>query len=123
MRLLLLPAAVAFIAGCGETASTILDPGGPIGSRTTANSDTASSEFESPVRLKADGQFIDTGEYVAHAGPLITDSNADGKPDLLVGNLSGHIQVFVNEGTREIPKYTDRGLLNADGEEVKIHNW
>ena len=84
---------------------------------------TPSFQFESPVRLKAGSDFIDTGKNIGHAGPLVTDLNADGKPDLLVGNFRGHFQVYMNEGTRAEPSYVDKGLLEAGGETAKIPNW
>jgi len=80
-------------------------------------------QLEPPVRLKAGDEFIDTGKYIAHAGPLAVDLNADGKPDLLVGNIRGHFQVFMNSGTRAQPEYVDQGLLEAGGETVKVPNW
>ena len=76
-----------------------------------------------PIRLKADGEYIDTGEYVAHSGPSVMDINKDGLPDLLVGNFRGHIHVFENRGTRTRPELTDKGFLQAEGETVKIKNW
>ncbi|HVC98637.1 MAG TPA: hypothetical protein VND64_33530 [Pirellulales bacterium] len=79
--------------------------------------------LEPPVRLKAGDEFIDTGKHVAHAGPLAVDLNADGMPDLLVGNFSGHFQVYMNAGTRAQPKYVDQGLLEAGGETAKVPNW
>jgi hypothetical protein len=79
--------------------------------------------FDPPVRLQADGADIDVGKYVAHAGPLVMDYDRDGLPDLLVGTFAGHIQVFRNAGTRQAPKLVDEGLMEAEGEIVKIKNW
>lgn len=76
-----------------------------------------------PVRLEADGAPIDTGESIAHAGPLVADFDHDGTPDLLVGNFRGTIQLYKNVGTAAAPRYESKGLLQAAGEDVRIHNW
>ena len=81
------------------------------------------AEFEPPIRLKAGDSFIDTSKYVGHAGPSITDLDADGQPDLLVGNFAGHFQVYKNVGTRTEPVYEDKGLLEVNGEPAKVPNW
>ena len=88
-----------------------------------AEPNAAAVEFEPPVRLKAGEKFIDSGEYTGHSGPLVADLDHDGKPDLLVGNFNGHIQVYMNRGTRQEAKYVDGGLLQAEGTDVKIPNW
>lgn len=80
-------------------------------------------EFESPVRLKADGELIDTGKHVAHSGPAFADMNDDGKTDLLVGNFRGTIEYFENTGTNKAPKYAAGKMLQAEGKDIKIHNW
>ncbi len=85
--------------------------------------ETKGIQLDPPVRLKAGQEFIDTGEHIGHAGPLLADLDADGKLDLLVGNIRGHFQVYMNTGTRAEPAYADKGLLKAAGETVKIHNW
>ena len=47
-----------------------------------------STQLDKPVRLKADGAFIDTGKDIGYAGPLFVDYDRDGKPDLLVTSLA-----------------------------------
>ena len=84
---------------------------------------TTGNDLADPIRLEADGCPIDSGEYVAHSGPLLYDFDGDGLDDLLVGNFKGHVQLFRNVGERRAPVYTADGLLEAEGEIVKIKNW
>ncbi|TAJ20682.1 MAG: hypothetical protein EPO68_05960 [Planctomycetota bacterium] len=77
----------------------------------------------SPVRIEADGAPIDVGADIAHAGPLLADITGDGTPELLVGTFRGVIHVYSNSGTRAQPKWESEGLLQAEGEDVRIHNW
>jgi hypothetical protein len=80
-------------------------------------------QLDPPVRLKAGNEFIDTGEHVGHAGPLYADLDADGNPDLLVGNFRGHFQVYMNTGSRAEPAFVGKGLLKAGSEDAKVPNW
>lgn len=79
--------------------------------------------LEPPVRLKAGDEYINTGEYIAHSGPSFFDYDNDGKTDLLVGCIRGHILTFKNKGEAKDPEYEYKGLLEAEGEAVKINNW
>ena len=81
------------------------------------------TKFADPIRLEADGSPIDSGEYVAHSGPMLADYDGDGLVDLWVGNFRGHVQLFRNVGTAQAPEYTTEGLLEAEGETVRIKNW
>lgn len=80
-------------------------------------------DFETPVRLTADGEIIDTGKHIAHSGPAFADINGDGVTDLLVGNFRGTIEYFENTGSAEAPEYAAGKMLEAEGETIKIHNW
>jgi hypothetical protein len=82
-----------------------------------------SNELEQPFRLKAGAEWIDTGAYIAHAGPLFADYDGDGLEDLLVGNFKGHIQLYKNTGKRGAPVLEDHGLMKTGGEPIRIHNW
>lgn len=83
----------------------------------------SAQDLAPPVRLVADGKPIDTGENIAHAGPLFADFDGDGVRDLLVGNFRGTIQLYKNVGTAAAPRFESKGLLQAAGEDVRIHNW
>ncbi len=83
----------------------------------------SAKDLAKPVRLQADGEFIDTGKRIAHSGPLLCDYDDDGLQDLLVGTFTGHIQVYRNIGTVKQPKLTSKGLLQAGEGVLKIKNW
>ncbi len=82
-----------------------------------------SAQLDKPVRLKADGEFIDTGKDIGYAGPLFVDYDRDGKPDLLVSAFRGNIRFFKNVGTRSAPKFEEREPLQAGGDPIRVHNW
>ncbi len=79
--------------------------------------------FEKPVRIEADGAFIDTGKDIGYAGPLLVDWNGDGKQDLLVSAFRGNIRYFENVGTAREPAFAEKEPLHAGGEPIRIHNW
>lgn len=81
------------------------------------------AELEPPVRLKADGEYIDTGRDIGYAGPLVVDYDGDGKKDLLVSAFRGNIRFFKNVGSTKAPAFTEKEPLHAGGEPIRIHNW
>lgn len=76
-----------------------------------------------PVRLKAGGEYIDTGKCIAHSGPYLFDLDEDGKQDLLVGDFSGHIHFYKNTGSNQAPEFAEGRLMEANGEVIKVPNW
>jgi hypothetical protein len=76
-------------------------------------------EFQSGVRLQADGKNIDV--KIGHLVPAVMDWNGDGKKDLIVGQFSGgRISVFLNQGSDDAPVFKDFSLLRADTKEIRL---
>lgn len=83
----------------------------------------ATDELLTPVLVEADGAPISTSEHIGHAGPVMADVLGDARPELLVGNFRGHLQVFENTASSGIPVWTARGLLKAGEEPLEVPNW
>jgi hypothetical protein len=66
--------------------------------------------FAPGVMVKAGGKDLDTG---SRANPCVADWNEDGKKDLVMGNGSGEIFVYLNEGTNAQPVF---------GKPIKLNN-
>jgi TolB-like protein len=61
------------------------------------------------VMVKAAGKDVDTG---SRASTCVADWNEDGKKDLVIGNGSGEIFVYLNEGTNQQPAFGKPLKLN-----------
>ena len=55
-----------------------------------------------------------------HTQPAPADWNGDGKPDLLVGNILGHILFHENIGTTEAPAFRTGEMMRAAGENIDV---
>ena len=55
----------------------------------------------------------------SHAAPLVYDYNSDGLFDLLVGDGTGRITLFLNTGSANRPRFTPAGFLRAGGKVIK----
>ncbi len=64
--------------------------------------------------------ILDSGTVILNNGddratPVVNDWNEDGKKDLLVGNLTGNIQVYLNVGTDSAPSFSTPNNLQVGG--------
>lgn len=74
-----------------------------------------SGDFAPGVMVKAAGKDLDVG---GKASPCVVDWNEDGKMDLVMGNGSGEIFVYLNEGTNEQPIFGKPIKLNGGSLDV-----
>ena len=51
---------------------------------------------------------------------IVVDWNGDGIYDLLLGDQDGFINLYLNEGSNESPRYVTRTRLKAGGKEIKV---
>ncbi len=88
--------AVGVVAWCGVVPAIAVAPA----EKSFAGGDI----FETPVRLEAGGEFIDTD--TGHAAPYLYDWDGDGVRDLLVGQFGGgKLRIYRNGGTNAAPAY------------------
>ena len=77
----------------------------------------SAAEFQTPVRLKADGVPVRV-ERPGYAAPCWADIDGDGKKDLLVGQFSGgKIRVYKNLGDG---KLAGGNWLKAEGTVAEV---
>ena len=71
--------------------------------------------------------IMDSGTTIMNIGdikakPVMDDWNGDGKKDLLVGNYTGTIQVYLNEGADESPLFNSSTLLQVGGADFNVRS-
>lgn len=74
--------------------------------------------FENGVFINDRTSIIDVGQYSA---PHVYDWDADGKKDLLVGQLDlGKIRFYRNVGTNNSPTFNGFSYLTADAIDISL---
>jgi len=77
------------------------------------------ADFHPGVKIEADGNAIDV--RIGHLKPWVTDWNADGKKDLILGQfMGGKVRVYLNEGTDRSPVFKRYSFLNAGGKVISL---
>jgi len=71
--------------------------------------------FVPDVMVRAAGKNVDAG---SRASPCVIDWNEDGRKDLILGNGSGEIFLYLNEGTNEQPVFGKPVKLNGGSLDV-----
>jgi hypothetical protein len=78
--------------------------------------------FAPPVRLKAGDNFL--GENRLFPSPVYHDLNGDGRADIVVGDLQGHLTVAHRAADAASALFaSEEKVLGADGEIVDLQNW
>ncbi len=78
--------------------------------------------FAPPVRLKAGDAFL--GENRLFPSPVYHDLNGDGRADIVVGDLVGHLTVAHRAADADSARFAaEEKVLGADGEIVDLQNW
>ncbi len=83
-------------------------------------SGSSTTPFESPIRLKVNDKFIDTGSTWGHSSPCIADIDGDGLEDLIVGDFGGKFHIYRNNGTNKSPTYVQAGPMQAGGVTAEV---
>lgn len=76
-------------------------------------------DYQTPLQINANGTPIQLS--LGHANPLVTDWNADGLKDLLVGQYTGgKIRYYINEGSNAAPVFGSFTYMQADGNAISV---
>ncbi len=74
-------------------------------------------DFGSEEIVQAAGTDIDVGSYSV---PSFFDWNNDGLDDLIIGDSSGKVRVFLNNGTTVVPAFNNYFFAQADGSDLQV---
>ncbi|MEZ6194392.1 MAG: hypothetical protein R3F20_01505 [Planctomycetota bacterium] len=78
--------------------------------------------FLAPVRLKSGDAFLGQGRL--YPSPTVFDVDADGVPDVVIGDLIGKMTVALgSRGEEGLTLGASMPMKAQDGNELRFHNW
>lgn len=87
-----------------------------------ATATAQSPDFGPPVRITAGDTLL--GEGRLYPSPVYHDMDGDGRADLVVGDLRGHLTVALRVAGTAPPTFAkETKVLGADGKIVDLQNW
>ena len=96
------------------------------------NSTLDTELFEAPVRLTENDIPINTDKKVTNISPTLYDVDGDGKPELIIGGVSGELGIHRDESISENadsalksdPAWGSRQAFeDAAGDAITLTNW
>lgn len=83
--------------------------------------------FDAPIRLMVGNDPLNVAARQKFPSPAMYDVDHDGQLELVVGDISGHINFYENENENDSeagPKWAAHEPLKSnDGEPIRVHNW
>ena len=82
--------------------------------------------FEAPILLMVNDLPLNADKKVTNISPTLYDIDGDGKPELIVGGVSGELGIHRNENASQAgdPVWGPRQVFeDASGEAITLTNW
>jgi hypothetical protein len=94
----------------------------PISVAQDSTQDSSSILFGEPVRIMAGDAFL--GAKRLYPSPVLHDVNADGKLDVVIGDLWGKITFAQRNGEKENVTFDrEKPLLASNGKQLDFSSW
>jgi hypothetical protein len=87
----------------------------------TAAAVAQSPTFAEPVRLKAGDKFL--GKDRPYPSPVYHDMDADGRVDIVVGDLAGNLTVAPRTADKAPVFDAEYKVMDAEGRLLDLQNW
>ena len=83
------------------------------------------TKFDDPIRLMVGNEPLNTSARQMYPSPAWYDVDNDGKIELVVGDISGAINVYENsnDGDGDPVWETHKPLKSTDGASIRVSNW